>query len=303
MLKALLQGKPLGHPLHPALVHLPIGLFVLSLLLDLMSFIGGGASFVAGASVALLLGVVAALVAAVPGLVDWAEIRRDHPGRRTATTHMALNLAAVALFAVDLLLRRDRLEAATTPVLPFVLSLAGVGLIAVAGYLGGTLIYDDGIGVGRHRRATPLPKRTVSVSARRGSDGFVVVADQDELGEGQTLRVEVDGTVMTVARVNGEYVAFQEFCPHRFGPLSAGCLADGEIECPWHRSRFDVRTGEVTRGPAKVDLKTYPVAIRDGKILVTAVEAKPVGDGWKGEGVPTETEVGPRERTRVGSPA
>jgi nitrite reductase/ring-hydroxylating ferredoxin subunit len=73
---------------------------------------------------------------------------------------------------------------------------------------------------------------------------------------------------MTVARVGGEMVALQEFCTHRFGPLSEGCFRDGQVVCPWHGSAFDVRTGAVKRGPAKVDLRTFEAATRDGKIVV-----------------------------------
>jgi 3-phenylpropionate/trans-cinnamate dioxygenase ferredoxin subunit len=45
------------------------------------------------------------------------------------------------------------------------------------------------------------------------------------------------------------------------------------VQCPWHNSCFDVRTGKVTNGPAKVDLKTYTIETRDGKICVKAQSA------------------------------
>jgi uncharacterized membrane protein/nitrite reductase/ring-hydroxylating ferredoxin subunit len=268
MVRAVLQGKPFGHPLHPALVHLPIGLFVFSVLLDVASYlVADGNPFVRGAFYAMLFGVVAALVAAVPGLVDRAAIRADHPAKKTATTHMWLNIAMAVIFAIDLLLRANRLGESATPPLLFLLSLLGVAILAVSGYLGGTLVYDDGIAVGRHRRQSDTPQETILARAAV-VDGFVPVADAGSLGEGETLRVDVDGTVMTIARVGGKWFAFQEFCTHRFGPLSEGRLVDGEVECPWHRSRFDMRTGKVTQGPAKVDLKTYEVAVRDGTIMV-----------------------------------
>ena len=73
---------------------------------------------------------------------------------------------------------------------------------------------------------------------------------------------------MVIAHADGQFYAFQEFCTHRYGPLSLGCLTDGKIECPWHRSCFDMRTGKVAHGPAEVDLKTFEVSVRDGKIYV-----------------------------------
>jgi nitrite reductase/ring-hydroxylating ferredoxin subunit len=88
------------------------------------------------------------------------------------------------------------------------------------------------------------------------------------LPPGETIRAEVEGVVICILRIEKRIYAFQEFCTHRFGPLSEGCVRGTEIECPWHRSRFDVRSGKVVHGPAKVDLKTWPVEVRDGAICV-----------------------------------
>ncbi len=82
------------------------------------------------------------------------------------------------------------------------------------------------------------------------------------------MRVEIDRLVMTIARIDNRLYAFQEFCTHRFGPLSEGSLHGFNVQCPWHNSCFDVRTGKVTNGPAKVDLKTFKIEKRDGKVGV-----------------------------------
>src|SRR5512138_2000000 len=98
MLKDLLEGKPFRHPLHPFLVHFPIGLFAISLLLDLASLgLPGPHGFVRGAFYAIAAGIAGSLIAAIPGFVDYTEIRRDRPGRNMATLHMVLNLAMVAI--------------------------------------------------------------------------------------------------------------------------------------------------------------------------------------------------------------
>jgi nitrite reductase/ring-hydroxylating ferredoxin subunit len=78
----------------------------------------------------------------------------------------------------------------------------------------------------------------------------------------------VNGTTITIARIKGRVYAFQEFCTHRYGPLSEGAFEGNEVICPWHCSKFDVRTGKVTAGPAKVDLRTFGVEERDGKIWI-----------------------------------
>jgi uncharacterized membrane protein/nitrite reductase/ring-hydroxylating ferredoxin subunit len=273
MLKDFLEGKPLRHPIHPMLVHFPIGLFVLSFLLDAASLVFPSVPhLVRDSFYAMLLGAITALVAAVPGLVDYTDIRRDHPGKRTATAHMILNLMVVAIYGINLGVRSSTLAEPEIPGTPLILSLIGIGFLSASGYLGGRLVYDEGIAVGRHKRRTPTPESTIHLSfpagGREGDIVFVPVPDADQLGDQETLRVEIDGQIMTIAKIDEQLFAFQEFCTHRFGPLSEGAFDGFNVQCPWHNSCFDVRTGKVTNGPAKVDLKTFKVEMRDGKVGV-----------------------------------
>jgi nitrite reductase/ring-hydroxylating ferredoxin subunit/uncharacterized membrane protein len=268
-MKALLQGRWLGHPLHAIFVHYPVGLWILSLALDVITRFYINNALVRASFLAMLVGTGVAVLAAVTGLADWADIRRDHEARRPATLHMIINLAVIALYAVNLALRYNSLDGGRVPLLYIAMSAVGVAAISVSGYLGGLVVYDDGVGVGRHRRKTDLPDETIKAG---GQDEWVEVGEEGNLKDGETLRAEVEGHVMTIVKAGGEVFAFQEFCTHRFGPLSEGALIDGQIECPWHRSCFDIRTGKVTQGPAKVDLKTYQVEVRDGKIRVRVTE-------------------------------
>jgi len=273
MLKDFLEGKPLRHPLHPMLVHFPIGLFLLSLLLDLASLAFPSVpDLVRDSFYAMLLGVITALIAAVPGFVDYTDIRSDHPAKPTATAHLTLNLIVVALYGINLGVRSSSLVDPKISFGPLILSLVGVALLSVSGYLGGRLVYDDGISVGRHKRRTPTPESTLHLSATNvANDGdlaFVPIPEADRLGERETLRVEIDGQVITIAKIDQNFYAFQEFCTHRYGPLSEGGFQGFDVQCPWHNSCFDVRTGKVTQGPAKVDLKSFKVETRDGKICV-----------------------------------
>jgi len=273
MLKDFLEGKPLRHPLHPMLVHFPIGLFLLSLLLDLASLVFPSVpNLVRDSFYAMLLGVITALIAAVPGFVDYTDIRSDHPAKRTATAHLTLNLIVVALYGINLGVRSSSLVDPKISFGPLILSFIGIALLSVSGYLGGRLVYDDGIGVGRHKRRTPTPENTLHLSATNvANDGdlaFVPIPEADRLAERETLRVEIDGQVITITKIDKNFYAFQEFCTHRFGPLSEGDLQGFNVQCPWHNSCFDVRTGKVTQGPAKVDLKSFKVETRDGKICV-----------------------------------
>jgi nitrite reductase/ring-hydroxylating ferredoxin subunit len=223
---------------------------------------------------AMSLGGATALLAAVPGIADFLAVRRDSRARSLGRLHLALNLVALSIYAANLWLRwgpwadhqaapADRVEA-----LGFLLSLVGLGIVSLAAYFGGRLVYGHGISVGRHRREAPPPRRTVHASSKGSADGFARVAQEGAIPEGGTLRAEVDGTIMTVVLAGGRYFALEEFCSHRFGPLSEGRLRDGQLECPWHLSEFDLRTGEVVSGPAKAPVATYEVRVQDGEIRV-----------------------------------
>ena len=266
----LLQGRPLKHPLHPMLVHLPIGLWLLGGVFDVASWVADEQPWlVRGAFYTTLVGVIGAALAAVPGFVDYGDIRADHSAKRIATWHMRLNLVAVALYALSLVLRYADLDAPRTPVAAGALSLMALAMVMFSGYLGGVMVYDDGIGVGRHRRDTDTPRETVKVESRPPTDDFIDVAAADDCPDRHTLRADVNGHVITIANVGGTLYAVQEFCTHRYGPLSEGAFCGGAtIECPWHRSKFDIATGKVTEGPAKVDLRTYEVSVEGGRIRV-----------------------------------
>lgn len=280
-LKDALEGKPLRTPLHPALVHVPIALFPISVVLDLLLWTGRDDLPLAGASfICLLAGIGSALLAAVFGLVDFTEIRDDHPAKKTATAHLILNLFAVALFAASAGLRYSTIDQNVVGLLPLVASLAGLAVIGYSGYLGGVLVYDDGIGVGRHRRRTRLPEATIQV---RSEGKPVALGSDHSLAEGETLRVQVDDVIATVGRVDGKLCAFQEFCTHRYGPLSEGRLDNGKVTCPWHGSQFEACSGKVTKGPAKEDLRTFSVESRDGKIWFVPPPPEPAAD----DGPPT----------------
>src|SRR5688572_27624764 len=105
-IKGFLQGKWLGHPLHPALVHLPTALWPAALLSDLLSRTDLGRPIPVQISYyAIFIGLVVALVAALAGLADWADIKPEKPAKKIGLTHMLLNLVVVALFALNLWLR------------------------------------------------------------------------------------------------------------------------------------------------------------------------------------------------------
>ena len=130
-----------NHPIHPMLVGLPIGLWIFALVCDIFRLMGEGPAWSIAAIIAG--GIVGAIVAAIPGLIDYFSID-EREMNRIATFHMIVNLIAVVVFALNLWLR-FRLEDDTK--IPFLLSLVGVALIGVGGWLGGEMVYVKGMAV------------------------------------------------------------------------------------------------------------------------------------------------------------
>ena len=94
------------------------------------------------------------------------------------------------------------------------------------------------------------------------------VAETSDVQPGQLKLVRVDGKELCLANVDGEYFAFANDCPHAGLPLNDGWLEGDNLECAYHGSKFNVRTGEVTEPPADEALKTYAVRVEGEDILV-----------------------------------
>jgi len=90
---------------------------------------------------------------------------------------------------------------------------------------------------------------------------FVEVAKRSEIPEASAIGVEVEGKRLALINLGGEIYALDDDCPHEGGPLSEGTISGEEIECPWHTSHFNIKTGRVTVDPATTDVATYRVRV------------------------------------------
>ena len=97
---------------------------------------------------------------------------------------------------------------------------------------------------------------------------FVKVADTKDIPPSKMKEVQVDGENICVANIEGKYYAIGSICTHEGGPLADGTLEGYEVECPWHGSKFDVRTGEVTSPPASEPEPAYEVKVDGNNILI-----------------------------------
>jgi len=254
-----------AHPIHPMLVAFPIAFLTGALIFDaagrLASWPGGWST---GAYLSLAA-IASGLIAGVPGFLDYLHVvPPESSGRSRATTHMIVNLSALAAFAVGWAFR-DRatlLPGAGT----LFLEAAGVGLVTWGGWLGGTLVYRNQIGVD-HRYAGAGKWKEQSVEA--GPGGSIVVAREDELQIDQMKLLKVGDRRIVLARTEQGYTAFDDRCSHKGGPLSDGTLICGTVQCPWHGSQFDVHTGANKAGPASEPIATYPVEVSDGQVCLS----------------------------------
>lgn len=98
------------------------------------------------------------------------------------------------------------------------------------------------------------------------SEGFVKVADTKDIHQMKT--VEVSGEKICVVNVEGKYYAIGNVCTHEGGPLGDGTLEGYDVECPWHGSKFDVRTGKVTNPPADTPEPSYEVKVEGSDVLI-----------------------------------
>lgn len=105
------------------------------------------------------------------------------------------------------------------------------------------------------RRGITAP--TAAVAPTTDGVGPRALGAAADLASGAMRAVEVDGSRVAVANVDGTLHAFQDTCTHRSCSLADGTLAATVVTCPCHGSQFDVATGEVLRGPAKEPLQTY----------------------------------------------
>ncbi len=133
------------HPIHPMLIVFPIALWIFSFVCDLVYHLGSNNLFwKAAAFYTMIGGIIGALLAAVPGFIDYLSIN-ERRAKQIATTHMVVNLIVVALFIFNLGLRYT--GALDGELLPPVLSIVSIGLLGISGWLGGTLVYEYHVGV------------------------------------------------------------------------------------------------------------------------------------------------------------
>lgn len=244
LVRNLLSGTNLGHPLHPMLTDVPIGAWSMAGLLDAV----GGPDAEPAADLLVTAGVVAAVPTAVTGMNDWSDT--VGPERRVGLVHATANTAALTLYAASLAARtrgdRGRGKA---------LGFAGLGVMMLSAYLGGHLTFVKGVNVNR-------------TAWQHGPDEWTPVLAAAELAEGEHRTADADGVRVLLHRTDGKVHALAATCSHMGGPLGEGTFESGCVTCPWHGSTFRFADGGIVRGPASTPQPCYEARIQDGRIEV-----------------------------------
>jgi uncharacterized membrane protein len=140
------RAKLLGHPIHPMLIVLPLGLFIAAVIFDAVYMWRGSAGFAASSYWNIAAGIIAGLLAAVFGLIDWLAIPANTRAKRIGLLHGGTNVLVVASFAVAWWVRSARPDVAPSGNV-FILELVALVLGSIGGWLGGELVDRLGVGV------------------------------------------------------------------------------------------------------------------------------------------------------------
>ena len=103
---------------------------------------------------------------------------------------------------------------------------------------------------------------------------FLKVAETSAIPPGTAKVIEVKGRRIAVCNVDGDFFAVDDLCTHDGGPLGEGRLCDGQIECPRHGARFDVRSGRAVVLPAVMPIRTYAVKLEGTAVNVSLEETE-----------------------------
>jgi nitrite reductase/ring-hydroxylating ferredoxin subunit len=245
-IRDFLHGVWLGHPLHPAMVQVPVGAWISAAVVDLMPGQRRAATALVG------VGTASALPAAVAGLNDWAALSRDQ--RRIGLVHAAANTIGLTLYAGSLAARlkgRHNMGRA--------LGYLGLSAASAGAYLGGHLAYKQGAQVSQSISELHLV-----------SEGWHPIGDMSSLPQRQLLTREIDNVSVILYRHGDDVTVMLERCPHQSGPLSEGEVqqVDGHdcVVCPWHGSTFRLNGGEVVHGPSGNDQVVLPTRVVNGRL-------------------------------------
>ena len=251
-----------SHPLHPILIPFPIAFFTGTFFCHLLGWLMDKPGLLVTAYYLNEAGIAFALLAAIPGFIDFLyTVPPKSSGKKRAAQHGIINVVMLLCFTAAFFYRGNE---GSIDYLLALLELIGISLMIIAGWLGGTLVYRNQIGVDI-RYADAAKWNEASFDKHTGE---IEVASTNELKVNSMKLLHVKDKRIVLARTEEGYVAFDDRCTHKGGSLAGGSTMCNTVQCPWHGSQFDLTSGEVKSGPAKKGIKIYQVKEQSGKIIL-----------------------------------
>ena len=257
LLELMHGGRWLGHPLHPALSDLPIGLWTGALMLDFIDHDKGPGPGhgLDAAGVFSAAGILAAGATAATGIADWSV--SDDRDRRVGLFHGVLNTAALGLQGGSLAARLAGGRRTARG-----LGAASLAVTGAAAYLGGHLVFAEAVMVNR-------------VAGADGPRRWVRVIEEDALPDDVPTGVQADGRQVLLYRHDGTLYALDNLCSHAAGLLSRGDVEGLTVTCPLHGSRYSLADGSIRRGPSHQPQPVMRARVRNGWIEVRGPQPAP----------------------------
>jgi len=244
----VLHGVWLGHPVHPVLTDVPIGMWSAAAVLDLIPGTGPASS------VLISTGVAAAVPTAATGWADWSQLHKPH--QRVGVVHAVANVVGLGLYSASL---AARMHGRT--VRGKALAFMGLGAVMAGGYLGGHLAFRQAAGVNHTSDLLDL-----------FPSGWQGIGRLDDLPDGELTKRTVGGVDLLVMRRGQHVDVLADKCTHLSGPLSEGAFkvegGQGCVVCPWHGSTFRLNDGGVVHGPATSPQPHFEVRVSGGAVEV-----------------------------------
>jgi nitrite reductase/ring-hydroxylating ferredoxin subunit/uncharacterized membrane protein len=254
-LELLHGGRWAGHPLHPALSDLPIGLWTGVMVLDAADRDPAPRRGLDAAGILSAAGIAAAAATALTGLTDWTV--SDDQDRRVGLFHGLLNTVALGLQGASLGTRVAGHRGTARG-----LGAASLAVTAAAGYLGGHLVFTKGVMVNR-------------VAWAIGPRRWTRALPEADLPGDSPVAIAAEGRQIMLYRHGDRVYAIDNVCSHAGGLLSRGPVTDLTVTCPLHGSRFALADGCVLRGPAHQPQPVLPTRTRNGWIEVRGSQPAP----------------------------
>ncbi len=253
-----------SHPLHPILVSFPVAFFSGTLVFDLLAVLFNRDHLAFVGYFLEIAGIFGAVLAAIPGLIDYAHtVPPNSSAKSRAAKHGMTNTLMLLIFTGAWFYRRQE---TFEPWLLIAMESAGFILLMIAGWMGGTLVYRNQIGVDPRYAGAGKWKEAFWPEQQPGSE--IEIGTTDELKINQMKLLHVGKKRIVLSRSEKGYAAFDDRCTHKGGSLAGGSMICGTVQCPWHGSQFDVHSGQLKAGPGNEPIHCYPVKEEKGKVLL-----------------------------------